>query len=329
MLAGRLLLAIGQSAAIPAMASLLVDCFSARSRSTAIGVYLASYNCALIVAGKFGGRVADTATWRVAPFGADGWYLDVAGWRMAHFLFAALGGSAAIVLFFGLREPRRTRPAGKADSILPLGGALLSVVRIPSWWVIALVFTLTGITINTVQFWLPRYLHDHFHLKLEDAGLLATLWIQSATIIGLLAGGKLGDRMATWGFAGRTALQSVGLAALIPALLAIGTSDRRMALIAAMVVYGFGVGVYQANLWAATFEVVRPATRATSVGLLNLTSGTLGFWSDPVIGAVHETVGGLGHVIAALGVPIAGSVLLLGVNMLWLLRRDHLRSPMG
>ena len=65
-----------------------------------------------------------------------------------------------------------------------------SVLRIPTYRLIATVFVVAGMIIASVQYWLPRYLTDQFGLSLAQSGLKATIWIQSATAVGLLLGGR-------------------------------------------------------------------------------------------------------------------------------------------
>lgn len=326
MLALRILLGVGQSAAVPAMASALADCFTQRSRSTAIGIYLASYNFALVFAGRLGGQVADVNVWHLSLGATSGWQTEVAGWRMAHFLFAGVGLTAGLILWFGLREPARTERTvvpGAGARAAPLWTTVFSVLGIPTFLIIAAVFLLSGMVVSSMQFWLPRYFHEQFQMTLKDAGSFATFFIQPATIAGLLFGGTLGDRCGRKWIQGRTAVQTIGLVALVPVLVVIGLSQDRTLLAVAMVVYGLGVGLYQSNLWTTTFEVVDPAARATAVGLLNLVSGLFGSWIDPIIGKTYPLLGGLGNVLAGLSLPVGLSVLLLLFSMKVLLPRDH------
>src|SRR5262249_34009321 len=102
LLALRVALALAQSASVPAIASLIADSFTPRTRSTAIGIYLASYNLSLVIAGRYGGMLADEPEWAL-PLG-----LSVAGWRAAHLLFALVGGFVALLVLALLREPART-----------------------------------------------------------------------------------------------------------------------------------------------------------------------------------------------------------------------------
>ncbi len=326
----RVLLALAQSAAVPAMASAIADCFTPKTRSTAVGVYLASYNLALVVAGRYGGKVADILVWRV-PLGALGLEdLEIAGWRMAMFLFAAAGGLAALLVLVMFREPRRTERVGGTglgDRAAPLLPTLMAVLRVPSYLVIAAVFVLAGGVVQTTQFWLPRYLGDRFELSLEEAGWQATVWIQAATIAGLFLGGKLGDWWSGRRMAGRTAVQMIGVALLVPAVVVIGTAESLPLLAVPLMIYGFGIGLYQAHLWTTTFEVVDPAARATAVGWLNVASGVFGSWWNPLIGVYHDLGGELSTALAAMSVPATVSLLLLGLNVKYLVPRDY-RGPL-
>jgi Na+/melibiose symporter-like transporter len=295
-----------------------------------VGVYLASYNIALVVAGRYGGKVADIAVWRL-PLGALGpGEVVVAGWRLAHFLFAAVGALAGLLVLLMFREPpraERVEGAGLGTRPAPLLPTLLAVLRVPSYLVIAAVFVLAGGVVQATQFWLPRYLGDRFGLSLEEAGWQATAWVQAATVVGLFLGGKLGDWWAGRRMAGRTAVQMIGVATLVPALVVLGRAESLTLLAAPLLAYGFGVGLYQANLWTATFDVVDPAARATAVGLLNVISGVFGSWWNALVGQYQDRGGDLSTVLTALSVPAAVSLVLLGLNVKFFLPRDY-RGPL-
>ncbi len=79
---------------------------------------------------------------------------------------------------------------------------------------------------------------------------------------------------------------------------------------AMMFLFGLGVGLYQANLWTTTFEVVDPAARSTAIGLLNVASGMLGSWATPVCNClreshvIHLALPGIDHRKSTLSVPL-------------------------
>jgi hypothetical protein len=99
-----------------------------------------------------------------------------------------------------------------------------------------------------------------------------------------------------------------------------------------MILFGVGTGMYQASLWAGTFEVVSPAARATAIGLLNVAAGALSSWWNPVIGWYRDQGGDLGAALTFLAAPAGVAAGLLLVNVFFLLPRDYLgplRQPLA
>ena len=170
----------------------MADCFRPRTRSKAIGIYLVSYNFSLVVGGWLGGMVADREHWSLPLSVFGGSDLEVAGWRMSLLLFAGFGGLVALILAALFREPERTgaEEDRSGQGVQSLWSTVGSVLRIPTYRLIATVFVVAGMIIASVQYWLPRYLTDQFGLSLAQSGLKATIWIQSATTVGLLLGGR-------------------------------------------------------------------------------------------------------------------------------------------
>ncbi len=103
----RIVLGISQSASVPAIAGVMGDCFTAKTRSTAVGIYLISQNVALMVAGCVGGEIADIPTWTLPEIlGAP--TINIAGWRMAMFIFSFVGALVVLAMYLFLREPQRS-----------------------------------------------------------------------------------------------------------------------------------------------------------------------------------------------------------------------------
>ena len=103
----RVILGVAQSASVPAIASVMSDCFTPRTRSTAVGVYLISQQMAMMVAGTYGGDIADVPTWTLPGFLGVG-PIEVTGWRMSMFVFSVVGAAVMLSMFLFLREPKRT-----------------------------------------------------------------------------------------------------------------------------------------------------------------------------------------------------------------------------
>ena len=312
----RVCLGLAQAASVPAIAGIMADCFTPKKRSTAVSIYLMSYMSAVFVAGSLGGKIADTPAWTL-PFGEQ--IFTLAGWRLALIGFSLVGASAVVLLFFFLREPERTER--KADEGLGVGGGewfntVLSVVRTPSFLLLATIFILVSIIANTREFFLARYFHDSFGMTEGEAGWFSTVWIQPAQFVGLLIGGICADYWARRWRGGRAAMASLSTVAYIPALLIIGTSRSTTQLAVAMVVFGVAQGVYISNLWTTYFEVVDPAARSTATGLMNVFSTIAGFTGPFIGGLKHNgTIDNFGTAFAWLSVVAAAAVVLYVVHI--------------
>ncbi len=311
----RVVLALAQSASVPAIAGVVADCFTAWNRSRAVSMYLLASPFSIVTAGWLGGLVA-----------------DVAGWRMAMFFFAGFGGLVLGVLVLFLREPQRTeRQTG--EGLGEHGGSLrqtlASVLTTRSFLLLALAYVLAANVTQLTLFWLPRYFGELFGMDLKGAGRMATLWIQIGVVLGLFAGGAWADRWARRWRAGRFAVQLCGLLICVPALVVIGAAADKTLLRTAMVVFGCASWLYFANLWTSTFDVVDPAARSTAIGLLNVASGVLGAWVSPLVGYLRDSgaVKNLGSVFVGTAVMAIVAAGLLCLIIPFFLKRDY-RGPL-
>ena len=265
----------------------------------------------MIVAGWAGGAIADRV-----------------GWREAMFVFGGLGLIIVLVLIRWLREPLRTerRDSGLGSTGGSLGKTLVTVLSVPSFLLVALVFVLASNIVQQLDFFLPRHFFDHYQMKLEAAGRMATLAPQIGTVIGVLIGGVLADRLAREWRSGRFQVQIMGLTLAIPAVFTVAIVDSIPVILVAMFVHGIGFWLYLSNLWTTTFEVVDPAARSTAIGLLNVASGLLGSWPYLVVGKLRDdgVITDLRSVFLAFGFVLCVAVILLVVLVCKTLPRDYL-----
>ena len=64
--------------------------------------------------------------------------------------------------------------------------------------------------------WLPNFIFEHYHLSLEKSGVMATLYLQSSTIAGVILGGFLGDRLGKRFRVSRFYIVALGMLASCP-----------------------------------------------------------------------------------------------------------------
>jgi predicted MFS family arabinose efflux permease len=297
----RMLLAVSQAASVPAAVALIADAHDDRTRSTATGIYLTSPFAGLLTSGVVGGRLAQNF-----------------GWRLSFFVFAALGFAMAALLYLLLREPDRPERA----QIQPRSNQLWTNLRlffsVKTCVAVAAVFTLDGGVRSTVTTWLPLFLYEKLSLNLASAGALSTEYIQSASMLGVVAGGRAGDWAARKTFRGRILVQITGLLGMAPALYFMGNSSSSRALSAAMLCYGLCLGLNQANMWPTMFQVIGPSGRSTAVGMLNSISGIMSGWAPAAAGALRSQMG-LDRMLGVLSLfSLASAMIYCAVMILWL-----------
>jgi hypothetical protein len=118
--------------------------------------------------------------------------------------------------------------------------------------------------------WLPNSLYERFGLSLAEAGFVATAYVQTATLVGLFAGGALSDWLYQRTPAARFWVLAFGMMIASPWVHLLGHSSTLEEAKLAAVGFGFGSGFVVANLNICAFDVIPVATRASSIALINL-----------------------------------------------------------
>ena len=70
---------------------------------------------------------------------------------------------------------------------------MTALVRIPTYLVLCVVASIFNLTLWLLYAWLPDFLYEKFSLSLADAGYTATVYLQTASLIGMLGGAALAD----------------------------------------------------------------------------------------------------------------------------------------
>ena len=203
----------------------------------------------------------------------------------------------------GDAEPDVTEPTSdykrdsSADSSDPLLTKVGRILTNPGAVVLLAVFVGANFVATTFLSWLPMFVSRKFHLNLGDSGLTSTLW-PLASLPGALIGGVLADRAFRRWRGGRIGVQSLGLILAAPFVYLTGWSSSWSMLVAALVGAGFCKGIYDANIFASLYDVVRPEDRGTAAGLMNTVGWSGGSVAPPLIGMASDHFG-LGVAITA------------------------------
>jgi MFS family permease len=177
--------------------------------------------------------------------------------------------------------------------------------------VLTLVFMGANFVAMIFLTWMPSFLSRKFNLSLAMAGFSATAYLQIASVLGVLSGGVLADRLARTNKAGRMTTQAIGLGLGVPFIFLAGWTRTVPLVICALVGFGYFKGLYDANIWASLHDVVPPQRRASAVGLVN-SIGWIGAGVAPVAIAAASDRFGMSACISA------NSLIYLSVAMLML-----------
>lgn len=278
----RALEGLGEACYFPASMAILSAYHGPETRSRAMSWHQSSIYVGTIAGGTLAGFLADRY-----------------GWRASFYLFGIAGVLLGILLIFCLKEPAES-PAHvlPRERNISLGKTASSLFGKPMPLILMIVFI--GANFVNVVFltWLPYYLNTTFHMSMSRAGWNATAYLQVGSVVGVLTGGILADRLVRKHAGGRMLVQAFGLLIGTPFLALTGMTRYIPTLLIAVSGFGLCRGLYDANLSAALHDVVPVPLRATSVGVLN-SLGWLGAGVGPIALAWASTRYGMSVCLSA------------------------------
>ncbi|MCW5962561.1 MAG: MFS transporter [Bryobacterales bacterium] len=295
MLWARAVMGISEACYIPAALALIVEVHSERSRSLAVGLHQSGLYTGMILGGVWGG-----------------WMGDNYGWRPVFTILGAIGLSYLLVLWLVLR---RRVPRTEGDAERPrLLHSLESLAATPGFISLTMVFAGLSVANWLVYTWLPTFLFERFNLNLTEAGFTATFYVQIASYTGILLGGLLADRWAVRNSKGRIYTQAIGLLAAAPFLFLVGLTSLYPLLVAALIVFGLGRGLYDCNAMPVLSQIAPPHLRATGYGIFNLAGCLVGGVTAAFAGFFKQAIGLSAAFQLAAVVALLCGLLLLRVN---------------
>lgn len=305
---------LGETFYFPASMSMISDYHGKETRSRAMGFHQTSVYIGTIAGGFFAG-----------------WIGQVHGWRWSFIVFGGMGVLLGVVLHKFLVEPSRgaaeLADAGVSEKQhkeqrLSLGDFIRLIRTTPTVLILMLAFMSANFVAMVLLTWMPSYLTEKFNMNLAMSGLTATLYVQLASMAASPLGGYFADIMRRYTPGGRMLVQAIGLFCGAPFVILCGMTQSVFWLIIALTFWGFFKGLYDANIFASVFDVVRPEARGTAAGFMNMIGWLGGGGTAPIIIGYTAESWGLGPSIAmASGVYIFAAVLLV-IGMVFFVKKD-------
>ncbi len=271
----RAAMGISEAMYMPAAIALTASVATTSQRSRAVSILTTAQVAGTIAGSWFGGWMAE-----------QGW------WRAAFVILGVLGILYAVPYFAFLRtvvEPAVSNRSQSAPATRePV--SLLSLAKIRSFLLLCIVFPIFVFGLWMLYAWLPDFLRAKFSLGQADSGFAFGVYLQPATLVGLLVGGYLADylRRRTPGARMWVLLFSLLLSA--PAIHFIGHAPTLLTTSIALVSYGLFGGLLMGNIFPAAFDIVPDSLRASAVGILNFFGAILSGFAPLVVGQWKDSI---------------------------------------
>jgi len=291
----RALTGVTESLFVPAAVALVANAHRPENRSRAFALYGTGQLVGIVLGGWFGGFMAQELQWRAAFYA-----LGLAGILYCVPYFRFLNN-------FNEEARLETKKSGAALAVTALA-------KIPTYLVLCVISGLFNLTLWLLYAWFPDFLYEKFSLGLADAGYTATVYLQTASVVGTLIGGALADYLYRRNRAARFWLIALGMLLAAPCVHLIGNSDTLFLTKLSAVGFGLTAGLALANLYISSFDVVPADTRSSAVAFMNLSAYlTSGF--APLFTGVWKQTLGIHRVMSyASLLLVAAAILLFGAT---------------
>jgi predicted MFS family arabinose efflux permease len=288
----RMGVGVGEAGGVAPAYSLISDYFPKEQRARALAAYSFGIPIGSALGILFGGLIAATIDWRAA------------------FVVVGLAGVVLAPIFrLVVKEPPREAPATAA----PVGG-IRTLLAKPSFWLISLGAAASSVCGYGVAFWLPSFFERSLGMGLVDRSLFLGSMTLVGGVLGVWAGGVLGDRLGRARPAAYLLVPAVAFLLALPCfVLAVQAKSLAVAFVLFLIPTGLNL-VWLGPVITAVQHLVAPAQRSTASACFlfvnNLIGLGLGTWyfgavSDaltPIYGAEalrYAIYSGLGFYVAS------------------------------
>jgi MFS family permease len=268
LLIARIGVGVGEAGCSPASHSIIADYYSAKSRSTALGIYALGIPFGILFGFYMGGTIN-----------------EMFGWRAAFFIVGVPGLLLALVVRFTVQEPSRGMAEGRtATAAQPtVGETFRYLLAKRSFRHLALGGALTAFVGYGFVNWTPSFLIRSHGMSTAEIGKWLGLIIGVAGGVGISLGGYLADRWGRRDVRGYVWIVAAALLASLPfsiaAFLAPSSTQALLLLIVPVLLGNF----YQGTTFSQTQGLVGLRMRAVAAGVLLFILNIVGLGAGPLV----------------------------------------------
>jgi MFS family permease len=311
--AARVAVGLGEAALIPAASSLIIDCFPARRRGVALGIFSLGAVLGIGAALLIGGMILDQIEARRLVWLP--WIGDLASWRQLMVL-AGLPGFVLLPFLLLIPEPARQYHSGALPipdvfrQLIVNNGAVLRV---------CLVKAVLSIGDNGLTAWTPTLLQRNYGLSPLAAGSILALSVSLSGAVASVAGGTVSDWFVRrWGLRSRVVLLLGCYTLTVIGGLAVFFAGTDLQAATALGVWVFGSTAGYVIGHIVMQESVPNEMRATTIALSMTTTALIGIAMGPTLVALvaEHALGGEKALQPAMG-TVSLCAALLALPVIW------------
>ncbi len=307
--------AAGQ-ALLPPSNSSLIGQFHVETRATAFSIYQIVFYVGIVVCSCVSGWLSG---------------LGEGGWRKAFFLFGAISAAWAFALAFLLRDTPQAKEEGRGKRVedkASVREALGAFLCKPSALLLMAGLGFYFYAKYGFNTWIINYLQREFpSMTAASASFHGVFWFYLGAVVGVFAGGRVSDRFAV--ALGRPQarfdVNAAGLVLCVPGLLLSAFASTASLCIAGTALFGFATGVYDSNIYASLFEVVKPRYRAAAVGVFGCGGSVIGASGPAVLGWMNAHFSMSTGIASLSAFALAGAVVIC-VARIFFFERDKVQN---
>jgi len=295
----RALIGVGEAAYAPAAQSMITDSFPYQRRAMAQSIFASGMLLGGAAGQAFGGIMGEAHGWKYT--------FIVVG------LVCMLPGLFVIKL---PEPPRRPR-----SEVVPI----LSLLSVPAY--LAMIVAGTCITFASVSLltWGTDFAVNYKEFSLREASVSIAVIALLSLLFGVLAGGYLADRLQRKFPYGRIMVIAAAFLFAAPCVLLAIQSDDKSIFLAALFISGFFMSWYHGPVTAVLHDLTPQRAHATAIGVYMFVTQLLGALGPQLVGKISDASDLQLGLQVAVGVMVAGSLLMLLV--IYFVRRDGLHHP--
>jgi MFS transporter, Spinster family, sphingosine-1-phosphate transporter len=299
LLVSRALVGVGEGAYAPAAQSMISGAFPQERRAFAQAIFATGMLLGGASGFALGGILSEHYTWQHI------------------FYFAALAGLLPGLAVLTIEDP----PRGPRTDVVPF----MKLLSVPAF--AAMIAAGTCITFASVSLltWGVDFARDYKDFTLREAAVWLAAVALFSSILGVLSGGYVADKLQRRYSYGRLIAICAALLAAVPFLLLAIISDEKWAVLTGLFVCGFFMSWYHGPVTAVIHDMMPRRAHASSVGIYMFFTQLLGGLGPQIVGKISDTRDLQVGLEISVGILVCGGLLMLLV--IHFIRRDGLRHP--